>query len=137
MPSPFSFTPSTAPRPYTVVTRLPYFATHFAEFSFTTRSGPCAIRPPSCLVPRGNTTSFGSVLSGQSIVRLTNTPSLLPFQRMRVQASEFCESNASTAAPASAATILLFIKLLLGIPVCSGECKQICEYDSNHRSAQD
>src|SRR5271156_4357217 len=47
-------------------------------------------------MPRGNTMMIGSVDSGQSMVRLTSTASLLLFHRIRVQASEDCQAMAKS-----------------------------------------
>src|SRR6185312_5085913 len=64
---------------------LPYFEVHFAGLSLTISSVPT--RPPSWADPRGKTVSVGSVDSGQSIVRLLTTASLLVFHKTRVHAA--------------------------------------------------
>lgn len=51
--------------------RLPYFEVQVAGFSATTVSGPAM--PPLRIMPRGKSVSTGSVLSGQSMVRLVIT----------------------------------------------------------------
>jgi hypothetical protein len=43
--------------------------------------------PPFLAMPRGRTVSTGSVVSGQSIVRLENTPRLLVLFSTRLQAA--------------------------------------------------
>src|SRR5579863_9254060 len=79
---------------------LAYFDVHLAGFSATTRAGPP--RPPSRLMPRGNAVSIGSVDSGQSMVRVASTASLLSFHNTRVQASANCEAASTIAVAASA-----------------------------------